>query len=313
MITAIRGTFHRFDSRFMEAAPARRLATLRILVGLFATVFLVVRSSYLFSISALPAARFEPVGLLGWLGEPLPVWLVKCAVAFTVACGCASIVGWRYRVTGPLFALGFLLITTYDNSWQQVAHTENLAALHLAVLAFAPAADAISLDARRWSRPEVGLGVRYGWPVRLMSIITVTTYVIAGIAKERNGGLHWITGDVLRNQIATDNLHKILLGDTYSPLGAHLVAHAWLFPPMALGTMIVELGAPLALLRGKVRTLMVSAMWCFHVAIVGVMAIFFVYPLTFVAYASLLRPERLADAIEARLRRRRIPAMSQSV
>ncbi len=82
---------------------------------------------------------------------------------------------------------------------------------------------------------------------------------------------------------------------------------------MALGTMIVELGAPLALLRGKVRTFMVGAMWFFHVAILGVMAIVFIYPLTFVAYASLLRPERLADAIEVRLRARRIRPVSNPV
>src|SRR5207249_10945861 len=67
-------------------------------------------------------------------------------------------------------------------------------------------------------------------------------------------------------------------------------------PVLALGTMFVDLCAPLALLRGKVRTFMVGAMWFFHVAILGVMAIVFIYPLTFVAYASLLRPERLADA-----------------
>ena len=313
MITAIRGTLQRFDARFMESAPARRLATLRILVSLFATVFLIVRSSYLFDISALPAARFDPVGVLGWLREPLPVWLVKVSLVAAVACGCASIVGWRYRVTGPLFALSFLLITTYDNCWQHVAHTENLATLHLAVLAFAPAADAISLDQRRWTRPDAGLHVRYGWPVRLMSMITVLTYVVAGIAKQRNGGLHWITGDVLRNQIANDNLRKIVLGDTYSPLGARLVGHAWLFPPMAFATMVVELGAPLALLRGKVRTFMVAAMWFFHVAILGVMAIVFIYPLTLVAYASLLRPERLADAVEVRVRARRLRPASSAV
>jgi hypothetical protein len=313
MIAAIRGIAHRFDARFMGAAPARRLATLRVLVSAFATVFLIVRSSYLFSISALPDARFDPVGVFGWLDEPLPVWLVKGFLAFAVACGCASIIGWRYRITGPLFAVSFLLITTYDNSWQHVAHTENLVTLHLAVLAFAPAADAISLDERRWSRPLVSLGVRYGWPVRLMSLITVSTYVIAGIAKQRNGALHWITGDVLRNQIAADNLHKILLGDTHSPLGARLVGHAWLFPPMALATMVVELGAPLALLRGKVRPLMVGAMWLFHVAILGVMAILFIYPLTLIAYASLLRPERLADAVEARVRARRLRPASSAV
>ena len=312
MIAAIRGPFDRFDQRFMEPAPARRLATLRILVSAYGTVFLVVRSSYLFDISGLTAARFEPVGLLGGLGEPLPVSLVQWAVAFAVACGCASTVGWRYRITGPLFALSFLLITTYENSWQHVAHTENLVALHLAVLAIAPAAHALSLDDRRSPRAGTELDARYGWPVRLMSLITVLTYVVAGIAKQRNGGLHWITGDVLRNQVANDNLRKIVLGDTYSPLGARLVAHAWLFPPMALATMFIELGAPLALLRGRIRTFMVASMWLFHAAILSVMAILFLYPLTLVAYASLLKPERLADAVGARVRARRLRPVSNA-
>jgi hypothetical protein len=305
MITTIRRGAAHLDARFLEAAPARRLATLRILVGTFATVFLVVRSGYLFDISGLPPARFEPVGLLGWLGDPLPVWLVEAGLAGAVGCGVLFTLGWWYRVTGPLFAIGFLLLTTYDNSWQHVAHTENLAALHLLVLGFAPAADALSVDERRAACGPGDAHARYGWPVRLVSLITVATYVIAGIAKQRNGGLHWITGDVLRNQVANDNLRKIVLGDTYSPIGARLVAHAWLFPPMALATMIVELGAPLALIRGRIRTVMVGAMWFFHVAILGVMAILFIYPLTVIAYASLLRPERLADAVTARVRARR--------
>ena len=313
MIVALRRARTQFDERFLEAAPARRLATLRILVGTFATVFLVVRSGYLFDISRLPPARFEPVGLLGWLDEPLPVWVVKTTLAFGVGCGVMFTLGWWYRVTGPLFAIGFMLLTTYDNSWQHVAHTENLAALHLLVLAFAPAADALSVDERRSAPSTVDPHARYGWPVRLVSLITVSTYVIAGIAKQRNGGLHWITGDVLRNQVANDNLRKIVLGDSYSPIGARLVAHAWLFPPMALGTMIVELGAPLALIRGRIRTVMVSAMWFFHVAILGIMAILFIYPLTVIAYASLLRPERLSDAVSARVRARRLRPASSTV
>jgi hypothetical protein len=265
----------------------------------------------LLDISALPPARFEPVGLLGWLDEPMPVSLVQATLAVSVVLGIMATAGWRYRITGPLFATGFLLLTTYDNSWQHVAHTENLAALHLLVLGFAPAADALSLDERRSTRPAAAPHARYGWPVRLISLITVSTYVIAGIAKQRNGGLHWITGDVLRNQVANDNLRKIVLGDTYSPLGGRLVAHEWLFPPMAFATMVIELGAPLALLRGRIRAVMVGAMWFFHVAILGIMAILFIYPLIVIAYASLLRPERLSDAVLARLRARRLrPASS---
>jgi hypothetical protein len=57
---------------------------------------------------------------------------------------------------------------------------------------------------------------------------------------------------------------------------------------------------------------MVGAMWFFHVAILGIMAILFIYPLTVIAYASLLRPERLADALVARVRARRLRLASSA-
>ena len=74
-----------FDQRFTAPAPARRIATLRLLVGTFATVFLCVRASYLFSIARLPAARFEPVGVLAGLSEPLPYWVVRTIVFSAIA------------------------------------------------------------------------------------------------------------------------------------------------------------------------------------------------------------------------------------
>src|SRR5262249_21814367 len=82
--------------------------------------------------------------------------------------GAALALGWRFRVTGPVFGLLFLAITTYDNCWQQVAHTENLVTLHVLILAFAASAHAYSRDARRKAH-EPGDDTRYGWPVRLMS------------------------------------------------------------------------------------------------------------------------------------------------
>ena len=284
---------HIGDRYFAPAVPTR-LAALRVLVGLFGTVFLVVRTGYLFDVARLPGARFEPVGPLWLLGQPLPVGLVQVGVVATICLAAAFTVGWKHRVTGPLYALALLTVTAYDNSWQHVAHVENLFTLHTLVLGFAPSADAWSLDARRRATHGVRLAAAeeaYGWPVRLISAITVCTYVLAGWAKLRNGGVDWITGDVLRNQIAHDNVRKALLGDRNSPLAGHLVRYRWLFPPMALASVFVELGSPMALLRGRSRRLWVAAAWLFHLGVLALMAILFIYPLTGIAFASFGRPD----------------------
>ena len=79
--------------------------------------------------------------------------------------------------------------------------------------------------------------------------------------------------------------------------GGWVVQFPWVFPPIALATVLVELGAPFALLTGpvgrRVRAVWAIAAWGFHVGVVVLMAISFPYPLSFIAYASLFAPERL--------------------
>ena len=156
--------------------------------------------------------------------------------------------------------------------------------------------------------PDGPWGGRYGFPVRIVSLITVLTYVLAGWMKLRNGGWAWLSGDVLRNQVAFDNLRKVVLGDRWSHLGARLVATSWFWRPVALATLVVELGAPLALLGGRWRNVWVAAAWSFHVGTLLLMAIMFPYPLSGVAYASLFPLERLAQVGARRGRFRSRPA-----
>ena len=122
----------------------------------------------------------------------------------------------------------------------------------------------------------------------------------------RNGGVDWITGDVLRNQIAHDNVRKALLGDRHSPLGVHLVKYGWVFPPMALASMVVEVGAPFALLHAWTRRAWVVAAWLFHLGVLALMAILFIYPLTGIAFASFGHPDRLWRRVRARGRTDRL-------
>lgn len=295
----------RADRWLFAPAPPTRLAAVRILVAAYCTIFLVARLESFWGSLSLPRRQWEPVGPLWFLDEPLPIGAAQLLVLVTIALGVAATLGWRWRFTGPAFALAFLTVATLRMSWGHVIHTENLAALHLIVIGFSRrAADTWSLDAGHTASPDTVStpSYRYGLPLRLMAIALVITYVLAGWMKLRNGGTDWLTGDVLRNQIAYDNLRKELLGSPHSPIGGWVVRFGWPFHPIAWLTVVVELGAPLALLGGRIRTLWTVAAWGFHVGILVLMAISFPYPLSGVAYACLFRAERLVGPVLERTR-----------
>jgi hypothetical protein len=280
---------------FFAPLPAARLALVRLLVGSFATIYLLVRAPVLADFRAMEAARFEPVGLAALLSAP-----VSAQLAFAAWLGCVVLcalfaIGARFTWTGPLAALALLWVTSYRNSWGMVFHTDNLLVLHMLALAATPAAaDVLSVDAARrgTQRDAVADDARYGWPVKLVSALTVATYLLAGIAKLKLSGLDWADGDVLRSTMAHDAVRKAAVGSIYSPLGAWLVQYSWPFPVLGALTMVVELGAPLALFGGRVALVWVALVWSFHLGVIATMAIAFPYPLSGVALASLLPLER---------------------
>jgi hypothetical protein len=292
------------DRFWRPEVPAERLALVRILVGGFALFYVVARLPHLLSYGSFAAARFEPVGIVGLLLDaPAPKSLHLALVALTAIAAVPFVLGWRFRIVGPLFAALLLWTLSYRNSWGMIFHTENLLVLHVMVLAVAPAARAWSLDARRAGAGAPSPGREYGWPLMLMSAITVLAYLLAGIAKLRYGGDAWLAGDVLRDTIAVDSLRKIVLGSTHSPLAAPLLSQAWLFAVLAWFTLVVEIGAPLALIGRRVALVWIVAILGFHYGILALMAIGFPYPMSGIAFASMLRVERLGDWVGRRWRR----------
>ncbi len=281
-----------------EKAPARRLAVVRILVGAYAMVFVALRSFHWLDLARLPERRFDPIGVLGGLTTPLSSDVVTVLSLLALAGAFAFLIGWRFRVVAPLFALLLLVLTTHGNSWGQILHTENLLVLHVIILAFSPADTSYAMG-RRAPVDDVPRH-DYGWALRIMTLVVAIAYLIAGLAKLRNGGFDWLTGDVLRNQVAHDNLRKIVLGDVHSPIGAWLVQFGWLFPPMAVASVLVELGAPVVLLGGRWKQAWVGAAWTFHVGVLALMAILFPYQLFGIAFVSMLPVEKLADRVTGR-------------
>ena len=292
--------FRRVDAWLLAPAPAERLAAFRLLAGGFAVVYVAVRSPALWALTRRPGERFEGVGVLAGLDGPPARVVVMVLLTITLLTGVAFATGWRFSWTGPGFALALLTLGTFHSSWGQLLHFENLMVLHVLVLGFSPAADAWSLTAAGSPRPSP----RYGWPLRLAAIITVSVYVIAGIAKLRIGGTEWLVGDTLRNHVAYSASRLTLLGGTPTPLAGEVIDATWLFPPMAVGAVLIELTAPLALVNRMLRNVWVTATIVMHVGILALLAVFFPYQALGFAFAPFFALEVAVSRV-ARLSRRR--------
>lgn len=285
--------FAAVDRYWYGPAPAERLALLRVACGAFAVVYLTVHAGGFTSVARFDPAGFEPIGPLAAMTSPLHPYAVYALHVLTLLCGVAFTLGAAFRVTGPLFALLLLFMSSYRSSWGMIFHTDNLLSLHVLILGVSPAADALA-------RGKVAPGSstphgRYGWPVRAMCTVTTLTYLLAGIAKLRTSGWDWVSGDVLRTQIAYDNLRKIELGSVHSPFGAWLVSARWIFPPLAAVSLVLELGAPIALIGSRIAVYWVALAWSFHLGVLATMAIAFPYPLSMVAYLPFLPVERALE------------------
>jgi hypothetical protein len=282
-------------------APAERLATMRIAIGTFAFAWVFARFGELVALTKLPAKQFRPAGIAGVLDAPLPPEAVIASTIATMVLLVAFTTGAAYRITAPLAAAALLWTLTYRNSWGIPFHTENLLVLHVIALAVAPAADVWAIGPKPRTPPAAG----YGWAIRLLAALTVATYLIAGIAKLRIAGLAWVDGEFLRNQIAIDNTRKAVLGDSIAPFATVFLAHPAVLTVFSVLTLVIELGAPIALLGGRIGRAWAVLAWGFHVGIVLLMNIWFVYPLTAFAFLPMFEPERPVSRALAWWRSRR--------
>jgi hypothetical protein len=281
----------RFADWWFAPAPAERLAALRILIGSYALIYVAVRLPELAGVARYGSSHFRPIGIVRLLDAPVPPGAALAIAIITCVLLGAFVIGFRYRVTAPLAALALLWTLTYRNSWGQIFHTENLLVLHMIALALAPAANAWAIDR---PRPDT---TGYGWAIKLLAVLTAATYVLAGVAKLRIAGADWLDGELLRNHIAVDNLRKALLGDFIAPLAHPFLDHPGPLVVFSVMTLVIELGAPFALLHRWVGYVWALGAWGFHVGVILMMNIWFPYPLLGMAFLPLLPAERVINAV----------------
>lgn len=287
-------------------APAARPGLLRLLLGVYTLYYIGKRYRMLLRIAASDPGLFQPVGVARGMERPLPLPIFRGLLHATLVANVAFLLGWRHRVSGPLFAGLLLWLLCYRNSWSMIYHNDNTLVLHALILGLTPAADALSLDALRGqgvSPADLPAALRallqgeehwqYGWPLQLVNAVTVATYFLSGVAKVAGElGWGWAGGEVLRSQIAVDGLRKELFGDRAAPLAYTLYQQVGLFRVLAVGSLVAELGAPLALLHRRGGQLWAANAFALHWGIYALMKITFRYQLVGLPFVPFFAAER---------------------
>jgi hypothetical protein len=286
----------KLDQSWFVNAPPARLAMLRIILGAYTLYYMGRRYGMLMRIAKSDASLFKPVGVVEPLKEPISPALFRQIFIAMMLANVAFLLGWRHRVTGPLFGGLLMWVLCYRNSWSMIYHTDNAIVMHALILGLTPAADALALDAHTRTTPAPERHWQYGWPIQLMNAVTTATYFLSGVAKFAGPlGVNWASGDVLRSQIAIDGLRKDMLGEQASPLAFALYDKVALFKALAVGSMVIELGAPAAMLHRRAGQAWALNAFLLHWGIFFLMRITFRYQLAGLLFASFFEIERLIE------------------
>ena len=299
----IRQLFDRLGRWWFQPMPAKRLAAVRIAVGLYCLFYLGLRSSMFERIFRTSADLFAPVGLARVLDAPLPAPVMDGVYWVTLLLAVLFTVGAKARVVGPLFGLSLLALLSYRNSWSMILHMHNGLVVHALILGWAASSDAWSFDAWRESRngaagPPAD-SWRYGLPVMLVAATATISYFLSGVAKLAGPeGLAWASGEALRAQVSVNAIrYDILTPIGSAPLFVLLIEQTWLFWLMGLGTFVLELGAPLALAHRKVGKLWALATFGLHWGIFFIMGIKFRYQMSGAAFVAFFDGEKVTDIL----------------
>jgi hypothetical protein len=241
------------DRWLFEPETAGRVRMMRLLLAILIGFRLATGPHR--GLAGQPAALFRPVWFLSWM-EQMPSVEVLVAIQVVGVLGAiAAIVGWRERGTFLLAWSSLLVLAALRASRGKVSHNDLLLLLVAGVLAAAPVGLRL-FDPRR--------SPAWGWPVRASLLVVTGAYFLTGFQKMVASGPAWVLSDNMRNVMYGAHLgghaptDRVSLFIADRPALAHLVA---------LATVVVELGAVIALLRPRLRPAYVVAVTVLHTGV----------------------------------------------
>jgi len=184
-----------------------------------------------------------------------------------------STVGFLTVVSTKTSLLLVLLYQGLLRSFGHFNHDEMLAVYCLAVLAFTPCGDTVSIDSRLSGTKKQRPFFAYAYPILLMQLLMAWSYFSSALIKLRVAGLSYLSSDnlpALAILHSLDNLH-----DTDFRLAFKLPAIKS-YLPLAVGFILVwELVFPLAIFWRRIRWWILGVGIAFHISTLLLMNIFF--------------------------------------
>lgn len=219
------------------------------------------------------------VGQIFWMPIPLfhdlklPVFSVPVLAAlqaiWRVALACSAIGLWTRLSTWVAAVLGVYFIGLPHN-FGKIHHLDALVLLSMWILACSRCGDAWSLD-RLIQRVRSGATRRqpvsgeYTWPIRLIWVMLSLVFFGAGISKLRHSGPAWMFSDSM----------AMIMVQSNTPLSRWFAQFGWLCQAIAVGTVLVETSAPLALFSRKARAVIVPGLFLMQMGITIIMRVNF--------------------------------------
>jgi hypothetical protein len=249
----VTGMVDRLDRWLFAPEPAGRGRAMRAAIaGLM--LFRLAVGPYA-DLAGQPAALFRPVWFLAWLDHMPSAGVLIGIQVVGMAAAALAVLGWRERGTFLLAWASFLVLTGCWASRGKVQHNDLPLLLVAGVLAAAPMGV-------RWT--DERRGPTWGWPVRTSITVVTGIYFLTGLQKLIAGGPAWVLSDNLRNVMyaapftghaPTDDVSRFI-ADRSS------VAHG-----VALLTVVIELGAVVALVWPRTRIPYVIAIAVLHAGV----------------------------------------------
>ena len=219
---------------FFPLGWTTRIAAMRILcVGLYLLWF---NHPLAFHTAFLEADGFDkPQWLMALIDLTVgqenyrQAWVLTTVQYVGIASGLLALVGLFSRLSVGVFTLTIWLQVSHTFSYDEIHHVETLFAIFLAMLAFSPCGDCLSLDAWRRQRresthtPDAPLAAAstatpvrrwwegsYNreafWPIVGIQVLLALAYFDAAVSKLLIGGPHWFNGYTMQNILLTDGL-----------------------------------------------------------------------------------------------------------
>jgi hypothetical protein len=241
------------DRWLFAPEPAGRVRAVRAAIA--ALILLRLATAPFTDLAGQPAALFRPVWFLAWLDQMPPLEVLVALQVAGIAGAALAVLGWRERATFLVAWSSLVVLAGCSASRGKVQHNDLPLLLVGLVLAAAP----VGL---RWT--DERRAPRFGWPIRTSTLVVTGIYFLTGFHKVVSSGPAWVLSDNLRNVMYAAPFTEHGSTDT---VAWFIADRPWLSHVVALATIVVELGAVVALVRPRTRVAYVAAVAVLHAGV----------------------------------------------